>query len=214
MTRKVLLVEILLTAAACAATIVAYPHLPARVATHWDIHLRPNGYGRKWELFLLGPGLMAGVTLFTFLGPWLSPKRFQVDSFRSTWRQMMLLLFCMMGYIYAAILWAGLRHRIDAGRMILGGVCLIIVLMGNLMGKVRKNFYIGVRTPWTLASDRVWNATHRFAARTWMAGGILGLLFTIIGLRVLSISVLLVGGLAPYVYSLIIYKQLERSREM
>lgn len=214
MTRKVLLFELLLIAAACVVTVVAFPHLPDRIPLHWNIHLRPNDYGPKWELFLLGPGLLAGVTLFTFLGPWLSPKRFEVDDFRSAWRQMMLLLFCMMGYIDAAMLWADLHQKVDAGRMILAGVSLFVVLMGNLMGKVRKNFFIGVRTPWTLASDRVWNATHRFAARTWMAGGLLGLLFTIIGLPVLSISALLAGGLAPYVYSLVVYKQLERREVM
>ena len=162
MTRKMLLFEICLIAVACVTTAIAYPRLPLRVPTHWDIHLQPNQYGPRWVLWLLGPGLMAGVTLFTYLGPWLSPRRFELDSFRSTWRQLMLLLFCMIGYIYAAMLLAGVRQGIDAGRMILGGVCFIMVLMGNLMGKVRKNFYIGVRTPWTLTSDHVWNATHRF----------------------------------------------------
>lgn len=214
MTRKVLLFEILLIAAAFVAAIIVYPHLPVRVATHWNIHLQPNGHGPKWEIFLLGPGLMAGITLLTCLGPWFSPKRFEIDNFRSTWRQMMLLLFCMMGYVYVVMLWADLHQKVDAGRMILVGACLIVVLMGNLMGKVRKNFFIGVRTPWTLASDRVWNATHRFAARTWMAGGLLGLIFIIFRRPVLSISALLVGAFAPYVYSLIVYKQLERRGEM
>ncbi len=214
MSRRVLWFEILFIAAACAMTVVAYPHLPSRIPTHWDIHLEPNRHGPKWELFLLGPGLMAAVTLLTFLGPWLSPKRFEVDNFRSTWQRLMLLLFCMMGYIFAAMLWAELHGDFNAGRLILGGVCIIVVLMGNLMGKVRKNFYIGVRTPWTLANDRVWNATHRFAAKTWIAGGLLGLAFMIAGLRVLSISALLVGALVPYVYSLVIYKQLERRGEM
>jgi uncharacterized membrane protein len=214
MTRKMLLFEIFLIAGACVTTAIAYPHLPLRIAMHWDIHLQPNQYGPKWVLWLLGPGLMACVTLFTCLGPWLSPRRFDLDSFRSTWRQLMLLLFCMIGYIYAAMLLAGIRQSIDAGRMILGGVCVIMVLMGNLMGKVRKNFYIGIRTPWTLANDRVWNATHRFAARTWISGGLLGLLFTIAGLRVLSISALLVAGIIPYAYSLVIYKQMERHGEV
>jgi uncharacterized membrane protein len=214
MTRKMLLFEIFLIVGACVTTAIAYPYLPLRIAMHWDIHLQPNQYGPKWVLWLLGPGLMAGVTLFTCLGPWLSPRRFDLDSFRSTWRQLMLLLFCMIGYIYAAMLLADIRQSIDAGRMILGGVCVIMVLMGNLMGKVRKNFYIGIRTPWTLANDRVWNATHRFAARTWISGGLLGLLFTIAGLRVLSIFALLVAGIIPYTYSLVIYKQMERHGEV
>src|SRR5580692_8516641 len=110
MTRKMLLFEIFLIAGACVTTAIAYPHLPLRIAMHWDIHLQPNQYGPKWVLWLLGPGLMACVTLFTCLGPWLSPRRFDLDSFRSTWRQLMLLLFCMIGYIYAAMLLAGIRQ--------------------------------------------------------------------------------------------------------
>jgi uncharacterized membrane protein len=214
MTRKVLLFELTLIAAACVVGVAAFPHLPNRIPIHWNVHLRPNRYGPKWVIFLLGPGMMAGVTLFTSLGPWLSPKRFEVDNFRSTWRQLMLMVFCLIGYIYAAMLWADFHHRVDAGRMILGGASLMVVLMGNLMGKVRKNFFIGVRTPWTLASDRTWNATHRFAARTWMAGGLFGLLFTVIWLPVLSISSLLAGVLAPYVYSLVVYKRQEEHEQV
>jgi uncharacterized membrane protein len=214
MTRKVFLFEILLIAAASVATVAAYPHLPDRVATHWNIHLRPNGYSPKWALFLFGPGLMSGIALFTGLGPWLSPKNFEVDTFRSAWRQIMLMMFCMMAYFYAAILWAGVGHRIDIGRVIMAGVCLILALMGNLMGKVRRNFYIGVRTPWTLASERVWNATHRFAAKTFVAGGLLGLVLSIADLHPWPVIVLLAGTLAPVIYSLVFYKQLERRGEL
>jgi len=210
MTRKVFLFEILLVAAALVATVVAYSHLPDRVATHWNMNLKPNGDSPKWALFLLGPGLMTGIMLFTQLGPWLSPKQFEVDNFRSTYRQIMLMLFCMMAYLFAVMLWAGAGHRIDAGRAVVGGVCLIIALMGNVMGKVRRNFFIGVRTPWTLARERVWNDTHRFAAKTFVAGGLLGLTFTILGLHRWPLIALLAGALAPVIYSLISYKQLER----
>jgi len=210
MRRRLLLFEVSLIVAACAATILAYPALPARIATHWDFHLRANAYGPKWVLFLYGPGLMTGVMLLTIFGPWLSPRRFEVDNFRSTWERLMFLAFSMIGYIYAAMLFSGLRSGMDTGRWVLAGVCLIAVLMGNLMGKVRKNFFIGVRTPWTLASDHVWNSTHRLAARTWIAGGLFGFLFTIMGFRRLSLAALLAGLLAPYAYSLIVYKRFER----
>ena len=71
------------------------------------------------------------------------------------------------------------------------------------MGKVRRNFYIGVRTPWALANERVWNATHRFAAKTFVAGGLVGLALTAAGLNGRPvIVVLLAGALVPIVYSL------------
>ena len=69
----------------------------------------------------------------------------------------------------------------DIGRALIGGMFLFFALLGNVMGKVRKNFYIGIRVPWTLASDRVWNDTHRLAAWLMVGGGILGFLLVILG---------------------------------
>lgn len=215
MKAKYYLIGMLLIAAILVATVMAYPHLPVSVATHWNMRGQPNGYSPKWALFLFGPGLMAGTMLLMYLLPWLSPRRFEVDSFRSTYLQIMLMLVAMMGYFAAVILWAGVGHRLDVGRAIIGGVCLLLALLGNLMGKVRRNFYIGVRTPWTLANERVWNATHRFAAKTLVAGGLVGLALTIAGLNGWPVMiVLLAGALIPGAYSLVFYKQLERRGEL
>jgi len=214
MTRRYCLFQLLLIAAVLVATVAAYPHLPSRVATHWNINLKPNGYSPKWALFLLGPGLMAGILLLSWLLPWLSPKQFEMGSFRSTYGQVMLMFQSMMAYVMALILWAGVGHRIDVGRGLMGGICVAFALMGNVMGKVRRNFYIGFKTPWTLASERVWNATHRFGAKTIVAGGLLGLVFAILGLRRGPVLALLAAMLAPVVYSLVFYKQLERRGEL
>jgi uncharacterized membrane protein len=214
MTRKVLLFEILLIAAALAATVVLYPHLPARVPTHWNLHMEPDRYAPKLAFCFFGPGFMALVMVLTWLFPWLSPKRFQMDAFWSTYHRVMLLCFGLMAYLYAAMLWADSGRAIDMGRAILGGACLFIVLFGNMMGKLRRNFYIGVRTPWTLASERVWNATHRFAAKTFVAGGLIGLALSIAGLYLWAVLVLFVSGLAAVVYSLAYYKKLERRGEL
>jgi len=215
MSRKYYLVGMLLTAAVLLATVVAYPYLPSSVATHWNMQNQPNGYSPKWTLFLIGPGFMAGMMLLMHLLPWLSPKDFEVDKFRSTYLQIMLMLVAMMAYFYAVILWAGVGHPLNVGRAIVGGVCLLFSLLGNLMGKVRRNFYIGVRTPWALANERVWNATHRFAAKTLVAGGLVGLALTAAGLNGRPVmAVLLAGALIPVLYSLFFYKHLERRGEL
>ena len=214
MTRKVFLFEILLIAAAIAATVVLYPHLPARVPTHWNIHMEPDRYAPKLAFCSFGPGFMAMVMALAWLFPWLSPKRFQMDAFWSTYHQVMLMCFGLMAYLYAAMLWADSGRAIDMGRAILSGVCLFVVLFGNLMGKLRRNFYLGVRTPWTLASERVWNATHRFAAKAFVAGGLAGLALSIAGLYLWAALALAVPGLAAVAYSLVYYKQLERRGEL
>ena|SRR5215469_2046519 len=152
----------LLTAAVLVATLVVYPHLPGSVPTHWNMRGEPDAYSPKWTLFLIGPGLMAGMMSLMHFLPWFSPKRFEVDNFRSTYLQIMLIVVAMIGYFSAVILWSSVGHRFDVGRAIIGGTFLLFGSLGNLMGKVRRNFYIGVRTPWTLANERVWNTTHRW----------------------------------------------------
>jgi uncharacterized membrane protein len=215
MSRKYYLMGLLLTSAVALATVVAYPHLPERIVTHWNFHNQPNGYSAKWVLFLLGPGAMTAVMLFMKALPWLSPKNFEVDSFRTTYLQIMLMLVCMFGYFQLVVLWAGIGHTMDVGRAIVGGVCLLFALLGNLMGKVRRNFYVGIRTPWALANERVWNATHRFAAKTLVVGGMVGLLLTAVGLDGRPVMVvLLAGALVPVVYSLVFYKHLESRGEL
>jgi uncharacterized membrane protein len=158
---------------------------------------------------------MAAMMLLMYLLPWLSPKHFEVDSFRSTYLQIMLMLVSMFAYFYTVMLWAGLGHPLNVGRAIVGGICLIFTLLGNLMGKVRRNFYVGIRTPWSLANERVWNATHRFAAKAIVVGGLVGLALTATGLVTWPVfAVLLAAWVVPVVYSLVFYKQLERRGEI
>jgi uncharacterized membrane protein len=215
MSRKYYAAGLLLTAAVGLVTVMAYPHLPDTIATHWNVRNEANGYSAKWVLFLLGPGSMAGIMLLMRALPWLSPKNFEVDAFRTTYLQIMVILVCLLGYLELVVIWVGLGHTMNVGRAIFGGVCLLFALLGNLMGKVRRNFYVGVRTPWALANERVWNATHRFAAKTFVAGGLVGFVLTVLGFDGWPvIAVLSAGALVPAVYSLVFYKRLERRGEL
>lgn len=201
--------------AVLAGTLVAYPSLPSVVPIHWDAHGHVNGWGPKWSLFLYGPGGMLSIVLIFSVLPWLSPKKFEVDSFRATYLYIMIIVVAMMAYSNLLILMSALGSLagivLDVTRAVEGGVCLLIALMGNVLGKVRRNFFVGVRTPWTIANEQVWNATHRFAARTFFAGGLLGLLAVIAKAPFWApIAVILIAALAPVIYSLVFYKQLER----
>ena len=124
------------------------------------------------------------LVLFAFL-PALSPKNFEVDSFRSTYLYIMVLMIGLFAYIHGGDPAGDLaevqqgQKFMDIGRALIGGMFLFFALLGNVMGKVRKNFYIGVRVPWTLASDRVWNDTHRLAAWLMVGGGILGFVMVV-----------------------------------
>jgi uncharacterized membrane protein len=200
-------------------TAVAYPSLPSIVPMHWDAHGHVNGWGPKWTLFLFGPGAMLLMVLTFSALPWLSPKKFEIDSFRATYLYIMIMVVAMMAYFQILVLLSALGSLagvvLDMTRAITGGVCLMIALLGNVMGKVRRNFFVGIRTPWTIANEHVWNATHRFAAKTFFAGGLIGLLAVILRAPFwMPIAAILIAALVPAIYSLFFYKQLERRGEL
>jgi uncharacterized membrane protein len=121
----------------------------------------------------------------------------------------------MFVYMHGFTLWAALHGALNVRHGIVGAVCLLVAMLGNVMGKVRRNFYIGVRTPGTIANERVWNATHRFAAKTFVLAGLAGLVLTFaVGGIWVPFGVLLAGVLVPVVYSLVYYKRLERRGEV
>jgi uncharacterized membrane protein len=206
---------ILLIVAAAVATWVAYPQLPATVATHWDIHNQPNGYSPKSVIFIFGPGMMAGMLVLAYCLPWLSPKRFEVDGFRSTYLYIMLLILALVAYVYGIILWAGTGHARNVGRAVVGGISLLFLFLGNVLGKVRRNFYVGVRTPWALANERVWNATQRFAGKAFVVAGVYRTLVCRDWRGWVALDRSYCGRrLIPVIYSLVIYKQMEKRGEL
>ncbi len=215
MNRAYWIIAFLLVAIATGAAAWLYPSLPDQIPTHWNLRGQVDGYGGKWTLFVLPVAMLGMLALFYFL-PALSPKHFEVDTFRSTYLYIMVLTTGLFAYMHGVLLYVvdhAVAHAatVDIGRAFIAGLFLFFTLLGNVIGKVRKNFYIGVRVPWTLASDRVWNDTHRLAAWVMVAAGLIGFLITISGLSIIwAIGVLVGSALIPIVYSFVHYKALER----
>src|SRR5436190_2580595 len=191
-------------------TVVLYAHLPDQIPEHWNFKGEIDHYGSRQSIFML-PGIMAAALLLFAVLPWLSPKRFEVETFRSSYLYLMILVLALIAYLHALILWGAFLRPLNMPRSLMGALFLFLILIGNVLGKVKRNFYIGVRTPWTLASDRVWYATHRFAAKAFVAAGFLGLLTIIVGAPpVVGLSILITAALASVIFSLVYYKRLER----
>jgi uncharacterized membrane protein len=212
-----LLLSLVLTAVASAAALYVFygmhDALPDEVPVHWDAHSRPDRFVPRDEVLpylVIMPGVMLGFVGLTLVLPWLSPRSFGVESFRGTYNYVMALVIILMGYIQAILLLASLGRRLDFGQVMLGGLCVFFVLIGNVLGKVQRNFWMGVRTPWTLASDTVWVRTHRLAAWLFVGAGVLGLVAVLLGVNVLvCLPLILIAALVPVFYSLVIYKRLE-----
>jgi uncharacterized membrane protein len=211
-----LLMSILLTAAAWAA--FAYVGLFATemlidpVPVHWNAHMEPDAFvprDQAWMHLLLYPGVMSLMVGLTLLLPWLSPKHFEVG--RDLFRYGMALVIMLFAYLGALHIVAITTEHGMPARAFVAGFFLFFALLGNIMGKVQRNFWMGVRTPWTLANETVWARTHRLAAWLWVGVGVLGFIAVFVGVPWLwCFMLLMAAALYPVLHSLIVYKRLER----
>jgi uncharacterized membrane protein len=206
---RAILLCVLMILAMSAITAYYYPALPETIPVHWNAAGQVNGYGGRWQLWLAGPGLMTVMLLFSMAIPWLSPKKFEVQSFPGTYSYIMAAVVALFGGIELLMLCGAAGVHLETVRVVPALVFVILIVIGNPMGKVRRNFFIGIRTPWTLASEAVWYATHRLAARLMVASGLLGLIAVWLGAPHWVLLVLMTAwGLVAAGYSLLLYKRL------
>jgi uncharacterized membrane protein len=187
--------------------------LPEMVPYHWDASGKPDFFAqRKGALpfLLICPGAMLGMILVGRILPWLSPRQWSIEAFRQTYEQIMFIVALMFAYLGVVILLTQVGVILDIGRWLMAGILVALGAVGNLMGKVRPNLYVGIRTPWTIASDAVWERTHRLGAWLMVAGSALGLVLLLTPLNPLwALGVLLLPVLFTIPYSLWLYKRLE-----
>ena len=212
-----------LSAVAVGVSLYLFAHrgdlFPAMVPTHWNLAGKPDIWTPRENLFwhLLGmPLFMCGFTLLSYLFPWLSPRHFKVDANRKVYGYIIFLVVTLFGYLHTVIVLTFAEPEGgDFLRFFLGGVFFFFMLFGNVMGQVPRNFWMGVRTPWTLASNLVWVKTHRLAAWLCVAGGLAGLVLVWLDASpYLYIATLVLALGIPVVYSLVLYKQLEKNGQL
>jgi uncharacterized membrane protein len=213
-----LAVALLLAVGAAGASVFAYyglhDRLPEQVPIHWNIRGEADGFVPRdgaLSYLLILPGVMFGMVLLGLVLPWLSPRGFELDRFRDTFFYIIALITAMFGYLHLVTLAAGFGLGFDLNRVLLGGLFLFLALLGNVLGKVQRNFFVGIRTPWTLASEAVWIRTHRLGAWLFTAGGLAAAVAALAGLHpVVSFVVFGVAALTPVFYSLWLYKKLQK----
>ena len=205
----------LLIALAVGYALWLYPHLPERVPTHWNAAGKVDGWGPRGTAAFMTPAMMAGFWLLLLVLPLISPRRFRVEGFRDTWNLVIMLVMAMFAFVHVVMLQAALHPTVDLGRLLIAGLCLFLAALGVLMPRVGPNFWMGIRTPWTLASGTVWTATHRVAAWTMGVGGVLGALTALAGVPPLfAFTLAIVSAIYPAFYSLWLYKWLEREGKL
>jgi uncharacterized membrane protein len=189
-----------------------YPSLPDPMPTHWNAAGEVDDYTAKAvgaPLLVLIP--LSVLVIFKLI-PVMSPRGFRTETFTGPLNIIMtasVLFGCIIGI---GVIRATRDSSIDISSFVFVAVGLLFMVMGNFLGKVRKNFFLGIRTPWTLASDEVWAKTHRLGGWCFVIAGII---MAFMGVALppsampWAIIVIVAIALIPVVYSYFAYRRIE-----
>lgn len=191
--------------------LAAYPRLPEQVPSHWNISGQVDGTMSRLGTLLFLPVLSLALWLVLLALPRIDPLRKSYSSFDSTLRLFTNLIVVFMALLYAALLAAGLGWHFEMPRLIMVGVGLLLAALGNELGRLKPNWFVGIRTPWTLADSEVWRRTHRVGGRVFVAAGLLiavgGLLLPLSLAGYLVISATLAIVLFSFGYSYLLWRR-------
>ncbi len=206
---------LVLVVAALLISVLFYGRLPERIPTHWNIRGEVDAYSSKGFGAFLMPAVMAGLFLLFLALPAISPRGFRFESFRSVWGILQSAILGLLLLVHALVLFAALGKPVDVPRGIEAGVGLLIGVLGNFLGKVSRNFFVGIRTPWTLASEEVWLRTHRLGGRLFVLAGLAMFVLALAGAGPIAATApLIAAALVSVAASYFIYRRVEGFKEI
>jgi len=176
MKNKLNWLEAALLAAPLIALLALWNDLPARVPIHWNLRGDIDGSSSKTSMLLL-PFLSLGIIVLLHILPRFDPKLGHAGGGQGRMQSVLgilrLALAAFFGVIFWMLLAAALGHSVAAGRIVPAATLLLLATIGNYSSNLRPNYFVGIRTPWTLESPETWRATHRLGGRLMFFGSVL-----------------------------------------
>jgi uncharacterized membrane protein len=196
-------------------SVLAAPELPAEMATHWNAAGQPDGTMSKPVALTFIPSITAVLLILFSVIPRIDPLRENIAAFRSVYDWFVVVFAVFMTVIHGGIIAFNLGYEFDFTLLVLAAVAGLFYYVGMLLTHAERNWFVGIRTPWTLSSDEVWERTHRLGGRLFKLTAILtliGLLFGEYAVYFLLVPALLTAGITV-VYSYYLYEQIERGTD-
>lgn len=186
-----------------------YPQIPAPAPTHWNATGVFSVYRYKaWGVFYI-PGLTLILWLTLAVLPRMAPRGYRLDTFMGAYAAIQLAIVALLFAVNLITLLFREGEPVDLRRVLPLCMGLLLIIMGNYMGKLQKNFFVGIRTPWTLANDEVWLRTHRLGGWVMAAAGLAIAVSSALGTpRWLFIALLAATVVIPVAYSYFLYRKL------
>lgn len=170
---KLDIVPLICITAAFILAAVAWPQAPDAIPVHWGVDGQADSYTGKFYGLLGIPLLSLGLYVLFYVMPLLDPRR---ENYRKFWSRYLfirnILILVMTGISLIVFLWA-IGIGIDTGIAVFILVGLLLIFLGNYLGKLRPTWFVGIRTPWTLSSEESWNKTHRLGGKLFVVIGFL-----------------------------------------
>lgn len=191
---------------------VVYDRLPDTIPTHFDLAGRPDGISAKSFAVLTTPMMLLLTGLLFSVLPKIAPKGYRIEPFRRVYT---IAGIALLGLEFAdgmMRLGLALGYPIDINRSVSIGTGLLLVILGSFLGRVTRNFFVGVRTPWTLASPEVWRRTHRLGGALFVVGGAVTLAVGSLGAvrsPVVILPIVLAIAIFLVIYSYVLYRRIE-----
>lgn len=193
--------------------------LPAdmQLPTHWNLEGEADGFSGKWEALLMPAGMTAAVSLLLYFLPALEPRREGLKRSQGLYLWAWAGLLLIGAAIELVTISAALGWGMPADRVIMGAVGIMLALIGNQLGKSRSMYMVGIRTPWTLASEEVWIKTHRLGGKLMVAAGLVMVAAAFLPippeLRGLVIGVSVgIAVAVPVIYSYFLWRQAKKAQ--
>ena len=159
------------------------------------------------------PMIAVGMYVLFLVLPLIDPKKEKYQQFFKVYLMFRTLILLMMFGIYLIASLNTLGYNVRVEVWIPVAIGLLFLIMGNYMGKLKANWFMGIRTPWTLSSDEVWNKTHRLGGKMFMILGVLLMITPLLPYSNIFLTVVmpvLIVGLVPVVYSFVLYKKIKK----
>ncbi|WP_394172842.1 SdpI family protein [Thalassotalea litorea] len=194
----------LLTLLACLTGLWLLP-LDMQIPHHWNIQGEPDRFGSLMTALIYPPVVMLGILLLLSFLKYFEPRRENLQQSEKAKGWIGLAVSLMLALIAGANLAMGMGYEVPMLRLIMVAIFILFIVIGNFLSKTRSNFFIGIRTPWTLSSDDNWRKTHHLGGRLFMLAGVLGLIISFALphqlLTWLMLGLLLPASLIPIIYS-------------
>lgn len=192
------------------AWIIALPHLPATMPIHWGANGEADGFATKINAMILTVGIMVLIYFIIAFVPRIDPRKENYKYFSKTYNILLNAVLLLFFFVNMSTILQGLGYNVPMSYIapIMAG--LVFIIIGNYLQRVRSNYFMGIRTPWTLSNETVWKKTHRLSGKLFFIGGLLILISAFLpdGYK----SVIMWGSIVlcvaiPYLYSYVAYKK-------